>query len=105
MRLGPVALGLAQAAKTRGRTLPASADAWLERLPEDGRQLLLLDGPRPAVALEQAWFAPLLAALRGGRIGMLTVHVPDSGVSFEAIRADLRRFWRRPRPLAEHDKE
>jgi len=36
---------------------------------------------------------------------MLTVHVPDSGVSFEAIRADLRRFWRRPRPLAEHDKE
>jgi len=101
----PVALGLAQAAKTRGRTLPASADAWLERLPEDGRQLLLLDGLRPAVALEQAWFAPLLAALRGGRIGMLTVHVPDSGVSFEAIRADLRRFWRRPRPLAEHDKE
>ncbi|HXI35333.1 MAG TPA: hypothetical protein VNH80_00305 [Burkholderiales bacterium] len=101
----PVALGLAQAAKSRGRALPASADAWLERLPEDGRQLLLLDGLPPAVALEQAWFAPLLAALRGGRIGMLTVHVPDSGVSFEAIRADLRRFWRRPRPLAEHDKE
>ena len=101
----PVALGLAQAAKTRGRTMPASADAWLERLPEDGRQLLLLDGLPPAVALEQAWFAPLLAALRGGRIGMLTVHVPDSGVSFETIRADLRRFWRRPRPLGEHGRE
>ena len=105
----PAALGLAQAAKSRGRALPASADAWLERLPEDGRQLLLLDGLRPAphspIGLEQAWFAPLLAALRDGRIGMLTVHVPDSGVSFETIRADLRRFWRRPRPLGEHDRE
>jgi len=101
----PVALGLAQAAKSRGRALPASADAWLERLPEDGRQLLLLDALRPPIALEQAWFAPLLVALRGGRIGMLTVHVPDSGVSFETIRADLRRLWRRPRPLREHDRE
>jgi len=33
------------------------------------------------------------------------VHVPDSGVSFETIRADLRRFWRRPRPLGEHDRK
>jgi hypothetical protein len=100
----PVALGLAQAAKTRGRALPVSADAWLERLPEDGRQLLLLDGLRPPGALEQAWFAPLLAALRDERIGMLTVHVPDSGVSFETIRGDLRRFWRRRRPLASYQE-
>jgi len=98
----PVALGLAQAARSRGRALPASADAWLERLPEDGRQLLVLDGLRAPIALEQAWFAPLLAALRDGRIGMLTVHVPDSGVSFETIRGDLRRFWRRRRPLASY---
>ena len=97
----PVALGLARAAKSHGRTLPVSASAWLERLPEDGRHLLLLDAAAVA-ALEQAWFAPLLAALRSGRVGMLTVHVPDSrsGVSFETIRGDLRRFWRRPRPVA-----
>jgi len=100
----PVALGLAQAAKSRGRVLPASADGWLERLPEDGRHLLLLDGLHPPTALEQAWFAPLLAALRDGRIGMLTVHVPDSGVSFETIRGDLRRFWRRRRPLASYQE-
>ena len=104
----PVALGLAQAAKSRGRALPASADAWLARLPEDGRQLVLLDGLRQAahspIALEQAWFAPLLAALRDGRIGMLTVHVPDSGVSFETIRGDMRRFWRRRRPLASYQE-
>ena len=59
----------------------------------------MLDGLRiqPAVEqLEQHWFAPLLAALRAGRIGMLSVHVPDAAeaLSFETIRADLRRFWR-----------
>jgi len=115
----PVALGLAHAAKHRARALPASASAWLERLPEEGRHLVLLDALRlplalgdaagaaaAAAALEQAWFAPLLAALRSGRIGMFTLHVPDahSAVSFEAIRGDLRRFWRRARPLWEYDE-
>ncbi|MNC97567.1 hypothetical protein D3C83_152660 [compost metagenome] len=52
--------------------------------------------------LETQWFAPLLAALRGGRIGMLTVQVPDAGATFETVRGDLRRFWRRPRPLASY---
>jgi hypothetical protein len=51
--------------------------------------------------LEKNWFAPLLAALRAGRIGMVSVHFPDSGASFETIRGDLRRFWRRARPLRE----
>jgi hypothetical protein len=33
---------------------------------------------------------------------MVTIHVPGapSGVSFETIRADLRRFWRRRRPIS-----
>jgi hypothetical protein len=53
-------------------------------------------------ALERLWFAPLLAALRAERIGMLTVHVPDAGRSFETIRGDLRRIWRRPRRLAHY---
>ena len=52
--------------------------------------------------MEELWFAPLLAALRAGRIGMLTVRVPDAGASFETVRGDLRRFWRRPRPLANY---
>ena len=100
----PIALGLARAAGIRHRPLPASAEAWLDRVPEDGRHLIVLDtlryGGEPA-ALERDWFAPLLAALRTGRIGMVTLHVPDAaeGISFEAIRGDLRRFWRRPRSL------
>jgi hypothetical protein len=112
--LEPVALGLSRAAKIRARSLPASAQEWLERAPEDGRHLVVLDALRAPLALaepgeygdalaalEGAWFAPLLGALRAGRIGMLTVHVPDGPecASFETIRADLRRFWRRPKAL------
>jgi hypothetical protein len=109
----PVALGLARLGGARQRALPASADAWLERSPEDGRHLVVLDALRAPLALgntaeyaesidtlEKNWFAPLLAALRAGRIGMVTVHVPDSlGASFETIRGDLRRFWRRPKAI------
>lgn len=109
----PAALGLARLAGMRHRALPEGAVQWLERAPLEGRHLLVLDSLRAAHALgdeeglharlqrlEQAWFAPLLAALKSGRIGMVTVHVPEAGASFEAIRGDLRRFWRRPRPLA-----
>ena len=46
------------------------------------------------------------AAARGvapGRVGMVTVHVPDSlGASFETVRGDLRRFWRRPKALEKY---
>jgi hypothetical protein len=112
----PVALGLARLAGTAHRALPASADAWLERAPAEGRHLVLLDALRAPLALghsaeygecidalEKHWFAPLLAALRAGRLGMVTVHVPDSlGASFQTIRGDLRRFWRRPKALEKY---
>jgi hypothetical protein len=114
----PVALGLAKLAHMRHHAPGDGAAAWLERAPEDGRHLVLLDVLRGAHALGDAealaarllglethWFAPLLGALRAGRIGMLTVHVPDAGASFETARGDLRRFWRRPRPLAEYRKD
>ena len=110
----PIALGLARAGGIRARAAPANAEAWLDRLPEDGRHLAVLDGLRVSLALseegeyqeslahlERDWFAPLLARLREGRIGMLTLHVPDAAecVAYEIIRGDLRRFWRRPKAL------
>lgn len=110
----PLVLGLARAAGARHPRLPASAREWLERAPEDGRHLVVLQALRAPVAfaqtaesraaleaLERDWFAPLLAALRSGRIGMVTVHVPEcpGPSAVETIRADLRRFWRRPRAL------
>jgi hypothetical protein len=112
----PVARGLAQLAGARQRALPASAGAWLENAPREGRHLVLLDALRVPLALgnsaeygecidalEKHWFAPLLAALRAGRVGMVTVHVPDRlDAAFETIRGDLRRFWRRPRALGSY---
>jgi hypothetical protein len=111
----PIALGLARASGVRRQALPASADAWLDTLPEDGRHLAVLDALRAPAALDQLaehaagvatlerlWFAPLLAALRAERIGMLTLRVPAPGASFETVRGDLRRFWRRPRAIGEY---
>ena len=103
----PAVIGAARLAGARHRPLPRTARDWLERLPEDGRHLALLDAlrkqPENAVLdeLERDWFAPLLAALRAGRIGMVTLHVPDAAeaLSFETIRGDLRRFWRMPKSI------
>lgn len=110
-----VALGLARLAGTRHRAPGAGATEWLVRAPEDGRHLVVLDGLRGAHALgdmdararhllelESNWFAPLLAALKSRRIGMLTIHAPEAAASFETARGDLGRFWRRPRPLASY---
>jgi len=110
----PIALGLARLAGKKSHALAGGAEVWLARMPEDGRHLIVLDALRLPLALgenaqyeeriarlERDWFAPLLAALRAGRIGMVTVHVPD-GVecsAHETIRGDLRRFWRRPKAL------
>ncbi|HEU5176777.1 MAG TPA: hypothetical protein VFU24_04940 [Burkholderiales bacterium] len=98
----PAVRGAARLAGARHRPLPVSAQEWLDRLPEDGCHLALLDARQtPLTELEQRWFAPLLGALRAGRAGMVTLHVPDGAeeVSFETIRGDLRRFWRRAKPL------
>jgi hypothetical protein len=91
----PVVLGAARLAGARHRALPRSAQEWLDRLPQEGRHLAILEGE--ASILEQTWFAPLLAALRSGRIGMVTLHA--GAVSCETTRGDLRRFWRRAKPI------
>jgi hypothetical protein len=108
-----LAAGLARVAGIRRQALPSGAEEWLEGAPHEGRHLVVLDSMRAALALggadshverltalESRWFAPLLEALRGDRIGMVTVQVPDSGHEHETVRSDLRRFWRRARPLA-----
>lgn len=110
----PLVLGLARAANLRHRALPGSAQAWLERMPEEGRHLIVLDQLRLPLALgaggeyqdavatlEREWCAPLLRGLRDGRVGMLTIQVPDAAecATYETIRGDLRRFWRRPKAL------
>ena len=103
----PAVLGAARLAGARHRPLPLSARDWLERLPEDGRHLVVLDALRTSTperntrGARENWFAPLLAALRAGRVGMVTRARARRrrALSFETIRGDLRRFWRLPKPL------
>ena len=96
----PVAAGLARIAGIAHRALPRSAPDWLDGLPADGRHLVLLEATH--AELEARWCAPLLAALKAGRLGMLSLHAPEAGLSFEVARGDLRRFWRRARAVASH---
>jgi len=110
----PLARGLALAAGRRHDPLPDSAREWLASGDRSGIEAIVLDALRvPAAygdmaawqarlaALERDWFAPLLSALRAGRIGMLTLHSPNATRthSAETTRQDLRYFWRRRRPL------
>jgi len=94
--------------------LPDDGARWLQSAPGEGVELIVLEQLRaPAsygdagtwgerlAALERDWFAPLRAALRAGRIGMVTLHAMGAGGALDAetTRQDLRHFWRRPRPL------
>lgn len=121
----PVARGLALASGAAATPLPATAAAWLaSRGSAQGITLLHLDFLSAPAAygdgsgwleqlerLERDWVSPLLDELREGRIGMLTLAVPGSvdadgepqpGLEAELVRADLRRFWRRVKPLAHY---
>ena len=96
----PLARGLALAAGIPAHALPKDADSVLAALEDEGRALVVLDAPREAqlrgrrTALERDWFGPLLAALKSGRIGMLTLHLCGAGslLEVETVRSDLRYF-------------
>jgi hypothetical protein len=104
----PLARGLSLAAGIPSRALPKDAESVLAALGNEGLALVVLDTPREAqlrerhTGLERGWFLPLLAALKSGRIGMLTLHLcgADSLLEVETVRSDLRYFWRRPKPLS-----
>jgi hypothetical protein len=108
----PLARGLALAAGIPARALPRNAGVMLAAAAHEGVALVVLDPPRSATghsrerraALERDWFGPLLAALRSGRIDMLTLSLPgaDSLLEVETVRSDLRHFWRLKRPLANY---
>src|SRR6266849_3074175 len=104
----PLARGLALAAGIPVRALPKDAGSMLADWGEEGVALVVLDAPREAqlrerrAALERDWCGPLLAALKSGRIGMLTLQLcgADSLLEVETVRSDLRYFWRRRKPLS-----
>lgn len=101
----PLARGLAIASGASARPLPQDAAAMLSAAGRQGVTLVAFDPPagtEELAALERDWFQPLLAALRSGRIGMLTLSLPGAGslLETETVRSDLRYFWRLRKPLA-----
>lgn len=110
-----LAQGLALATPAPLAERPADASAWLAQAVTAGAHLIVLDALQGAAQysdatgwqdglqqLEQDWFAPLLAALRQKKLQQLTLHAVATGAcrQFSATAGDVRKFWRRPRPLA-----
>lgn len=98
----PFSIVLAEDPLARGLALAAGLPVGtaLSALPDEGKALIVVDAPRNP-ALERDWFAPLLAALEDGRIGMLSLYLggQDSLLEVETVRSDLRYFWRTRKPL------
>jgi len=101
----PLARGLALAAGISVRPLPGSAESLRGTLAQEGVALVVLNAPRAAggtAALERDWFAPLLAALERGDIGMLSLHLFWRGHAARSRDGALRPALpvRRRAPLA-----
>jgi hypothetical protein len=50
--------------------------------------------------LDTEWLKVLLEVLAGGRVDSLILHVPQAR-QYELTRSELRKFWRRPKNLAQ----
>ena len=97
----PLARGLALAHDNALAPLPASVQEWLGRAEDTAAHLAVL--PELSPQLERDWFAPLLAAMRGGRIGRLTLHLAGENCrSYSLTARDFLKFWRRARPLEQY---
>ncbi|MEK6550526.1 MAG: hypothetical protein AABZ50_02660 [Pseudomonadota bacterium] len=107
----PVALSLARLAEVPASPTADSLDACLQECPA-GDQLMVLDAARAPARYgdgsewtatfehyERDWFAPLLAALREGRIAAATL-IDENGATFSVTTPQARRWWRWRRPLA-----
>lgn len=106
-----LATGLARHTRIAAAAVPDGLRALLPKEPAGRRLLLVLDTLTwPAhyndiegwlaqlAQLETTWFAPLLAALRGGRIGTLVIE-PCNGQRISTTRAEQRGFWKRTHPF------
>ena len=104
--------GLAALAGVDCHELPEDCDAWLAQAESAGDHLLIasaayvpvrcsdVDAWRDFVSgFEGRWMAPLLEALKSGRVQSLSLRMGE-GRDRTLGRAQLRRWWRRTRPLA-----
>jgi hypothetical protein len=98
----PLTRGLARAAGTTAHGLPPHAKHLFASDCVSG--LVVLNVPRDLdtfETLERVWFQEMLAALGDGRLTelLLTVLFPKGTIARRTTSANLRRWWRRARPL------
>ena len=101
----PLAHGLALCAGTPCSRLPAGAAEWLEQAGH-GHHFLALESELDAASLEQRWIAPLLAAVRAGRLdrcALVGCHRTEL-LRFTLSRRDLWKFWRIAPALADEGR-
>ena len=104
--------GLSSLARVACASLPADAGEWLEDA-APGEHLMVWDGVREIIqfsnvegwreflqSLHDAWLEPLLSALKQRRLAALCLY-PVEGTIFRLSTGDARRWWVRPRPLAQ----
>lgn len=103
--------GLARCANHAVSALPDNANDWLLAAEHEQTSLVVLDSLRYCFvdkdynrwselieALEKSWFEPCLQALSDKRLATLVLY-PVNGQVYTIRSRDLRRFWRRSRPL------
>lgn len=106
----PVAQGIARLLRIECASLPYRYSPGAARAPLgvldtmehpacNGDALLWRD---ELARFEADWLAPILAALRAGRLDALHLLAPGDrgGVELQVSRHDLRKFWRKPIALA-----
>lgn len=107
----PLSLGLARLANVSTMKRPHDFASWLRSAPPGGAHLIVLDQARAAVQygdaeqwaafveqFDRQWIAPLLSALKDGRVHELKLYI-DNERAFRLARPQLWRWWRRRRPL------
>ena len=106
-----VAQGLSRLSGIPTQSLPEGFEAWRDSA-SPGRHLIVLGSPHQAAQddaeagwsvrladLENRWFRPLTDAVCSGTIAQLTL-TTDQGLVCRATGRQLRRWWRRRRPLS-----
>ena len=108
-----VSRGLAVLYEQESAALPECIEDWLENSDDDGDHLMAFDGAQLALSqrdiaawkvfmggLEDAWISPAIKALKEGHI--CRVSIVTDGDSYALTAKDLRRWWKKRRPLSRH---
>jgi hypothetical protein len=114
--LEAVSLGLARLCEIPVAAPPDDFSAWQRQTDaqSDGAHLVVLDEARASLQygdrarwrevirrLERDWFVPMFAALGNRQLQALTV-LDETGPAYELTPRSARRWWRRPRRVAQY---